>query len=132
MDWQARLRRLERMAPAPRGRIPAASLTNTRLERVLKANCECLGVELPHQPWTNKDRAAVDTFWNSTFGLGEDFRVAGYSPRMLQISLRHSAEQSGLVVRELLPSEIHPSEDVDLGPYRPGAGMAYRSKPATG
>ena len=129
MEWRARLNRLEAMFPEPRGRIPAATLTDEQITQALAGNCEWLGVELPAHPWSDEEREAVDEFWDSTFGLGRDFRSAGYSRYQLQLALRHSAAEAGLSLLPFKPAGYERPEDtVVLGPYHPQAGMKYRAR----
>jgi hypothetical protein len=130
MAIEARLTRLEAMFPEPKGRLPAASLTDAQMLEVGGFWIAWCGAKLPDQPWTDEDREAIDTFWDSTAGLGQDFCVFGYSRYQLQLSLRHSAKDAGLQLVDGWKPMDSPSwadDMVDLGPYTRTAGTTYRT-----
>ena len=138
MEWRARLNRLETLLPTPRGRIPAATMSDEKIRHALAGSCEWLAVELPELPWTDEARRAIDRFWDGSYGLGKDcgpdgrnpwFTVYGYSIFQFQVSLRNLAEECGLALSDFHPTgsdPYWPIDAVDLGPYRWDVGMKYR------
>jgi hypothetical protein len=121
---ESRLRQLER-AMKPQGR-DSDNYSDEELLEMLEV-FPAVGLALPMPDSLSE---ALRTLWDRTFGLGEAFRVVGYSPRMLQQAFRHSAEQCGLPLRELSRDEIRQGNpgDPDPGPYSPLAGILARAR----
>jgi hypothetical protein len=88
-----------------------------------------LGLLLPDPPLPPELAWGLRKFMRETF-FHPDIRVAGFSPRQFQQSIRHSAAACGLPLRALLPKEIAYGDPngPDLGPYHPEAGMRARMR----
>ena len=131
MDWNARLRRLEKLFPPPPHRVSAADFSDAQIHEHGGWWLPWSGVWLPALPWSDATRAAIHAFFDKTVLCGEMFPPFGFHRYQLQSSMHHTAVNAGL---EPIPGwhpmdespSLHEDDRLDLGPFSPTAGETYR------
>jgi len=126
MSFESRLRRLEELIQ-PSG-TPGEWLTDEQLLSFADAWASWAGVKVPDSPLSDEDRRGLAFFWDRTCGRA-DFRIAGFSTRMLQRAFRATCRNAGLTLLDDYEHVSGAPEDEEFDePYSPEAGMRFREQ----